>query len=92
MFIFIIIAALAPLEEWLRVILIVIGMLPLLICLPFLLRIEQVAGYYECQNCKHRYVPTYKSVNLAPHLGRSRQMRCPECGKVSWHKKVLTKE
>ena len=92
MFVLIMIAALAPMEDWLRITLIVIGMLPLLIVCPFLLRIEQVAGYYECQHCKHRYVPTFKAVNMAPHMGRSRYTRCPECGKKSWQKKVLTKE
>ena len=92
MFVLIMIAALAPMEDWLRITLIIIGMLPLLIVCPFLLRIEQVAGYYECQHCKHRYVPTFKAVNMAPHMGRSRYTRCPECGKKSWQKKVLTKE
>ena len=89
MFVLIMIAALAPMEDWLRITLIVIGMLPLLIVCPFLLRIEQVAGYYECQHCKHRYVPTFKAVNMAPHMGRTRYTRCPECGKKSWQKKVL---
>ena len=92
MFVLVMIAAMVTMEDWLRIVLIVVGMLPLMICCPFLLRIEQVAGYYECKNCHHRYVPTFKSVNLAPHLGRSRQLRCPECGKKTWHKKVLTKE
>ena len=53
------------------------------------LRIEQIAGYYECSNCHHKYVPTYKSVFLAQHVNRSRKMRCPKCGKKSWHKKVI---
>ena len=54
--------------------------------------IEQKAGYYECQNCHHRYVPTYWQTNLAMHMGRTRYMKCPECGKRSWQRKVLTKE
>ena len=57
-----------------------------------LLRIEQKAGYYECQKCHHRYVPTYSSVLWAPHAGRTRYMKCPECGKRSWQKKVISKE
>lgn len=92
MLVLILIASLAPMEDWLRITLIAIGMLPLLIACPFLLRIEQVAGYYECQHCKHRYVPTFKAVNMAPHMGRTRYTRCPECGRKSWQKKVLTKE
>ena len=55
------------------------------------LRIEQIAGYYECSNCHHKYVPTYKSVFLAQHINRTRKMKCPKCGKKTWQKKVLTK-
>ena len=54
-----------------------------------LVKIEQVAGYYECQKCHHKYVPTYWTTNLAPHIGRTRHMRCPKCGEKSWQKKVL---
>ena len=54
--------------------------------------IERSTGYYECQNCHHRYVPTFWQTNLAPHIGRTRYMKCPECGKRSYQKKVLTKE
>jgi hypothetical protein len=86
------VASLVQMEEWLRILLIVIGMVPILIAGPFMLRIEQVAGYYECKKCKHRYVPTYKAVNLAPHMGRTRYMRCPHCNEKSWQKKVLSKE
>ena len=56
-----------------------------------LLKVEQIAGYYECSKCHHRYIPTYKSVNLAPHLGRTRYMKCPKCNKKSWNKKVLSR-
>lgn len=88
----IVIASLAPMDDWLRLTLIGIGVTPLLIAFPFLLRIEQAAGYYECKNCKHRYIPTFKAVKMAPHLGRSRYMCCPQCGEKSYHKKVLTKQ
>ena len=56
-----------------------------------LLKIEQIAGDYECNKCHHRYIPTYKSVILAPHLGRTRYMKCPKCNKKSWNKKVLSR-
>jgi DNA-directed RNA polymerase subunit RPC12/RpoP len=55
-----------------------------------LLKVEQIAGYYECGKCHNKYIPTYKSVNLAPHLGRTRYMKCPKCEKKSWNKKVLS--
>ena len=53
------------------------------------LRIEQIAGYYECNNCHHKYVPTYKSVLFAQHINRTRKMKCPKCGKKTWNKKVI---
>lgn len=34
----------------------------------------------------------HRQTNLAMHVGRKRYMKCPECGKWSWQKKVLTKE
>ena len=91
-FALIIFASYVEMKEWLRVVLILIGFAPLVIAVPFMLKIEQVAGYYECQKCGHRYVPTFRAVNLAMHMGRTRYMRCPECKQKSWQKKVLTKE
>ena len=86
------IAAFAEIEEWLRVVLILIGLVPLLAATPFMLKIEQIAGYYECKACGHRYVPKYSSVNLAMHMGRTRYMKCPECHKRSWQRKVVSKD
>lgn len=91
-FALIIFASYVEMKEWLRVVLILIGFAPLVIAVPFMLKIEQMAGYYECQKCGHRYVPTFRAVNLAMHMGRTRYMRCPECKQKSWQKKVLTKE
>ena len=88
----IIIGSLLSMEDWVRIVLVFSGFIPCFVGFFFALKIEQIAGYYECKYCKHRYVPTYKAVNLAMHMGRTRYMRCPECGKKSWQKKVLTKE
>lgn len=88
----IIIAGLLPMEEWQRTILIFSGFIPAFVGFGFALKIEQIAGYYECKHCKHRYVPTYRAVNLAMHMGRTRYLKCPECGKRSWNKKVISKE
>ena len=87
----IVLAAYLPMPGWLRLVLILGGLVPVIVSLVFALKIEQIAGYYECQECKHRYVPTFKAVNMAPHMGRTRHMKCPECGKKSWQKKVLSK-
>jgi transcriptional regulator with XRE-family HTH domain/DNA-directed RNA polymerase subunit RPC12/RpoP len=84
-------AAFVQMAEWLRVILILIGIVPFLITLPFLIKIEQTAGYYECGKCGHRYIPSYKSVLWSMHMGRTRYMKCPKCGEKSWNKKKLSK-
>lgn len=86
------VASLVQMEDWMRILLIIIGLIPFLIAAPFMLRIEQVAGYYKCKECGHTYVPTFKAINLAMHMGRTRYMKCPKCNKRSWQKKVLTKE
>ena len=78
------------LPEWQRVLVVVAGMIPIIVAVPFLLKIEQKAGYYECKKCGHRYIPTMKVVTMAPHMGRTRKMRCPKCQEKTWQKKVLS--
>ena len=89
----VLVGALAPIEQdWVRIVIVFSGFIPGLVGFGFALKIEQVAGYYECPLCKHRYVPTFKAMNMAPHMGRTRKMTCPACNRKSWQKKVLTKE
>ena len=92
LFVLIFVAAFVQMADWMRISLIVLGFVLFLGGCFYALLIEQVAGYYECKECGHKYVPTYKAVYLAPHMGRTRYMRCPECNKKSWQKKVLRKE
>lgn len=87
----IIIVSLLPIEEWKQIIVIVSCAIPSIIGLLFAISIEQTAGYYQCKSCGHKYVPTYKAVFLAQHIGRTRRMKCPNCGKRSWNKKVIKK-
>ena len=92
LFIPILIGALLPMKEWQRVAIIFVGFIPCFIGLCYAVKIEQTAGYYECGHCKHRYVPTFKSVFFAPHMGRTRHMTCPKCNQKTWQKKVISKE
>ena len=87
----IVITIAVPLEEWLGTVVILTSLIPFLIATPFMLKIEQVAGYYECEECGERYVPTYKSVFLSRHIGRTRHMKCPKCNQKSWNKKRISK-
>ena len=88
----VVMANIFSMEEWKGGLLIGLSLLPLLIATPFALKIEQKAGYYKCQKCGHRHIPQYSSVFWAMHINRTRYMRCPKCGKMSWQKKVINKE
>lgn len=55
------------------------------------LKFEVDAGYYECKNCHHKFVPTYREVMFATHLATTRHLKCPKCHKRSWAKKVMSK-
>lgn len=78
--------------RWIFFLLFGVGLVQFLICMMFALRIEQTAGYYECAECGHRYVPSFAAVTFAMHMNRTRYLTCPACGKRSWQKKVLSKE
>lgn len=91
MFTCIFIASFVQMENWLKIVLIIIGVVPFAVGINYAIRIEQVAGYYECNTCHYKYVPTYKSVLFAKHINRTRKMICPKCGKKTWQKKILTK-
>lgn len=74
-----------------RILLIIGGSIIFAVGVINAIRIEQTAGYYECDKCHYKYIPTYKSVLFAMHYGRTRYMKCPKCNEKSWNKKVLTK-
>ena len=65
----------------------------LFVCVMFYdLKLEIDAGYYECKKCHHRFIPKYWPTFMSPHMGTTRYLKCPECGKRSWAKKRMTKE
>lgn len=67
------------------------------ICVLFLipcfyaLKLEVSVGAYKCKNCGHEIVPTYSQALWAMHSGTTRYLKCPECNKRTWCKKVLKK-
>ena len=67
------------------------------LCILFLvpcfyaLKLEVSVGAYKCKNCGHEIVPTYTQALNAMHAGTTRYLKCPECGKRTWCKKVLKK-
>lgn len=75
-----------------RIVLITLGCVLLCIGMGYCLMIEQKAGFYQCQHCGYKYVPTYRQVLFSRYRGRNRHMICPRCGKRTWQKKTVEKD
>ena len=88
----ILLAAYLELETWQRIVLVCSGVIPCVVGLFFAMKIEQVAGYYECQKCGYKHVPTFKQASFSMHMGRTKYLKCPKCGERSWQKKVISKD
>ena len=82
---------LTKISQFLGIMVVILGTILIFVTAIYAVMIEHDAGYYECPNCKMRYIPTRKAVLLAPHYGTTRKMECPYCGKKGYHKKVFTK-
>ena len=74
-----------------RIVLFILAFIILIVGISVALKIETETGYYECSKCHHKYVPKYREVYLAMHYGTTRYLKCPECNKKSWNKKVMSK-
>ena len=57
----------------------------------FALKLEISVGAYKCKNCGNEIVPTYNEAIKAMHMGTTRYLKCPKCGKRTWCKKVIKK-
>ena len=82
------VASYVEMPTWMRIVLIVLGLILVIVGDSFCIKIETEAGRYECRHCGYRYIPKYSSVYFAMHLGRTRYMTCPKCHRKSWQKKV----
>ena len=69
----------------------------LALCVVFLipcfyaLKLEVSVGAYKCKKCGHEIVPTYTEALNAMHMGTTRYLKCPTCGKRTWCKKIIKK-
>lgn len=81
---------LIPEGVWQLVAVISICVLLLVPCF-YALKLEVSVGHYKCKNCAHEIVPTYTQSLNAMHMGTTRYLKCPKCGKRAWCKKVITK-
>lgn len=87
----IVFAVIAPMLDWQKITLLIIGIVQFLIVVCCALSIEQNVGYYHCGKCGYDYVPTYGKVLWAFHFGRTRYLKCSKCDQRSWQKKKLVK-
>ena len=79
---------LIPEGVWQLVIILGICVLFLIPCF-YALKLEVSVGVYKCKKCGHEIVPTYSEVLWAKHRGFTRHLKCPECNKRTWCKKVI---
>lgn len=78
-------------SEGIKILLFIFAFLFLITGISIALKIETEEGYYEWQKCHHKYIPSYRQVYFAMHIGRTRYMKCPHCQKRSWQKKIYSK-
>ncbi len=62
-----------------------------LIPCSFALKLEVSVGAYKCKKCGREIVPTYSEACWAAHRGTTRYLKCPDCKKRTWCKKILKK-
>ena len=68
------------------------------VCVVFLipcfyaLKLEVSVGAYKCKNCGYEIVPSYMQALNAMHMGTTRYLECPNCGKRTWCKKIINRE
>ena len=74
-----------------RTLMVLGGRFILVVAVMISIRIERTAGYYECIECHYKYKPTLKQNLLSMHMGWTKRLKCPHCGKKTWNKKILIK-
>ena len=84
------VALFIPEGPWMLVAILSLCVVFLIPCF-YALKLEVSVGAYKCKNCGYEIVPTYKQALNAMHRGTTRYLKCPNCNKRTWCKKVLKK-
>ena len=79
---------LIPEGVWQVVAILAITIIFLIPCF-YALKLEVSVGSYKCKNCGCEIVPTYQEALWAMHRGTTRHLKCPNCKKRTWCKKVI---
>ena len=84
-------AYLIPEGVW-QLVTIIVSVLLFMIPCFYALKLEVSVGAYKCKKCGSKVVPTYTEALNSMHLGTTRYLKCPNCKKRRWCKKVIKKE
>ncbi len=85
------VAFLIPEGIWQLILVLAICVIFLIPCF-YALKLEVGVGAYICKNCGHEIVPTYSQALWAMHKGTTRYLKCPNCKKRTWCKKILNQK
>ena len=85
-----VIAFFVPEGPWMLIAILTLCVIFLIPCF-YAVKLEVSVGAYKCKNCGHEIVPTYTQALNAMHRGTTRYLKCPNCNKRTWCKKVLKK-
>lgn len=84
-------AYLIPEGVW-QLVTIIVSVLLFMIPCFYALKLEVSVGVYKCKKCGCKVEPTYTEALNSMHLGTTRYLKCPNCKKRTWCKKVVKKE
>ena len=85
------VSGMIEMENGIRIILIVIGIIVIIGGIAVACILDRDAGAFECPDCNERFVPDMMSYVMGPHTVTKRKLVCPHCGAHKYCKKVLTK-
>lgn len=86
-----VVAGAIQMDDWIRVLLIVTGIVVIVIGIAVACILDREAGAFECPSCGTRFVPEMGAYIMGPHTITKRKLKCPNCGAHEYCKKVLTK-
>ena len=85
-------AGLLDVQDWVRIVLIGVGLVVLFVGLVMFCELDRQVGYFKCSNCNHKFEPTLTAYINGMHTIKKRYLKCPLCGKRTWCTKVMGDE
>lgn len=73
------------------IVLIVVSFVFVFIATFHLAKVDYETGVYECRKCGHIFKPTFKAYLFGAHTLTTRCLKCPECERKSWCKRIVEK-